>query len=77
MADDSRGASTPTPAPAPAETTDESSGVPDDRCAECGATVDRREWHPVAKARDSDGTLQLYPFCSEDCRTDWQAEHAG
>lgn len=61
------GASTPPP--------NEHNDVPDERCAACGGAIDTNDWYPVTKQRDDDGTLHIYPFCSEACRDEWLAEH--
>ncbi len=42
-----------------------------DECARCGSPVPAEEWHPVATVRDDDGTVEIYDFCSEACRTAW------
>ena len=41
------------------------------RCEYCESAIDTSDWYPVTKERDSDGSLQLYPFCSEDCQGAW------
>lgn len=41
-------------------------------CTQCGATIDRSEWHPVIVDEGDDGEFQLYPFCDETCRDEWQ-----
>lgn len=46
----------------------------DETCEYCEAAIDTSEWYPVNKQRDSDGSLELLPFCSEDCRQQWQDE---
>lgn len=46
-------------------------GSPDDVCEECGETIATNDWYPIAKERTPDGSLRLYPFCSEDCKTRW------
>lgn len=43
------------------------------RCARCGAVIDTGEWYPVRTHDDADGLLQLYSFCSHDCRQEWNA----
>lgn len=48
----------------------------DEICEYCGSAIDTSEWYPVSKQRDSDGTLELLPFCSEDCQQEWQSEQA-
>lgn len=50
------------------------SDTPDEPCEHCGATIDTSDWYPVTKERDSDGVLQFYPFCSEDCQDAWLGE---
>ncbi|WP_449272309.1 DUF7576 family protein [Halorussus salinisoli] len=45
-----------------------------DRCTRCGDDITLEEWHPVATVRDDDGTVQIYDFCCEACRTAWQDE---
>lgn len=39
-------------------------------CANCGAPIDRNEWHPV-RATTVDDEFRIYPFCSERCRASW------
>lgn len=56
-------------------TPDEQRDGGDEVCEYCGAPVDTSDWHPVSKQRDSDGSLQLILFCSEDCQEAWQDEH--
>lgn len=51
-----------------------SSDAPEDVCQRCGATIATNHWYPIAKERTSDGSLELYPFCSEDCKDRWVAE---
>lgn len=43
-------------------------------CEYCGAAIDTSNWYPVTKKRDLDGSLQFYPFCSEDCQEAWLTE---
>lgn len=54
-------------------TPDESSGRADEpkTCANCGAEIDTREWHPLATRTNDDGNLRVYAFCEEDCRDEW------
>ena len=40
-------------------------------CAYCAESIDTSEWHPVV-ARTENGEFELYPFCDEDCRDDWE-----
>jgi hypothetical protein len=47
-----------------------------EECAECGDHIPSGEWHPVATLRDGDGEMDIYDFCSEDCRSSWQADVA-
>jgi hypothetical protein len=48
-----------------------------EECAECGNPVPAAEWHPVTTRRDEDGEMEIYAFCSEGCRSSWQADVAG
>lgn len=50
------------------------SDTPDKTCVYCGAVIDTNDWYPVTKRRDSDGSLQFYAFCSEDCQAAWLDE---
>ena len=43
-------------------------------CEYCGTAIDTSDWYPVTKERDSDGSLQFYFFCSEDCQEAWAKE---
>lgn len=40
-------------------------------CEECGELIETSEWYPITSDRDDDGSLQLYPFCTEDCQSAW------
>lgn len=44
---------------------------PTDRCEECGEAIATNDWYPIAKERTPDGSLRLYPFCSEGCKISW------
>lgn len=44
-------------------------------CEHCETVIDTSDWYPVTKERDSDGSLQFYSFCSEDCQEAWATEH--
>lgn len=44
-------------------------------CEYCGTSIDTSDWYPVTKERDSDGSLHIYEFCSEDCQDEWVDEH--
>lgn len=46
-------------------------GTPEKICEYCGTAIDTSDWYPVTKERDSDGALQFYPFCSENCQDAW------
>lgn len=59
----------------PASPSNEQSGSPGEYCEYCGTAIDTRDWYPVTKARDSDGSLQLFSFCSEECHRDWFDEN--
>lgn len=39
-------------------------------CANCGASIDRNEWHPVRATTGGDD-FRIYAFCSERCRESW------
>lgn len=43
----------------------------DECCTHCGSTVDTSDWYPVTKERDEDGSLELYPFCGDECQEAW------
>lgn len=45
-------------------------------CEQCGDPIETNEWYPVTSERDEDGSLQLYPFCSEDCQSAWLDERS-
>ena len=40
-------------------------------CVTCGDAIDIESWHPVLADTDAGGTLRLYPFCTPDCRNEW------
>lgn len=46
-------------------------------CEYCGVAIDTSDWYPVTKERDSDGSLQFYFFCGEDCQEAWLGEQSG
>ncbi|QLD87491.1 hypothetical protein HWV07_07180 [Natronomonas salina] len=46
-------------------------------CEQCGDPIETNEWYPVTSDRDEDGSLQLYPFCTEDCQSTWLDERSG
>lgn len=46
-----------------------------ERCEYCGTSINTSDWYPVTKQRDSDGSIRLYSFCSEDCQDAWLDEH--
>lgn len=39
-------------------------------CANCGASIDRNQWHPV-RATTADDDFRIHAFCSERCREAW------
>lgn len=43
-----------------------------ERCAECGVSIDTTGWHLVVAHTDGDGEFQLKAFCTRDCRDAWQ-----
>lgn len=51
-------------------------GSPNDVCEYCGSTIATNDWYPIAKERTPDGSLQLYPFCCDDCKARWEAERS-
>jgi hypothetical protein len=55
-------------------TTQPSGQIPDDVCACCGTPIDTSDWYLVSKHRDSEGSLQLVSFCSEECQHDWHEQ---
>ena len=46
-------------------------------CEQCGATVDTSDWYPVTNERGEDGSVELYDFCSRECRDAWLDERSG
>lgn len=38
-------------------------------CEQCGERIETSEWYPITSDRDDDGSLRLYPFCSEACQS--------
>lgn len=46
-------------------------------CERCGTSIETADWYPIAAERDEEGYLDLYHFCSEDCRTAWPEEDSG
>ena len=48
--------------------------TPRKTCEYCGTAIDTSNWYPVIKERGSDGSLQFYTFCSEDCQEAWLTE---
>lgn len=53
-----------------ADSDDVDEGTTPVECTNCGAPIDRSEWHPV-RASTVDDEFRIYPFCSERCRTSW------
>ncbi len=39
-----------------------------DRCTHCGGSIETTAWHPVTTEVDEDGSVELYAFCSWECR---------
>lgn len=58
--------------PQAAETADGGSGAEAKTCERCGDAIETGEWYPIAAERNADGSLELYPFCSEDCQVAWR-----
>ncbi|WP_224450312.1 DUF7576 family protein [Haloprofundus salilacus] len=50
--------------------------APKKRCEYCGSPIETSEWYPVATVRDSNGELQIYSLCSDECRAAWNAERS-
>lgn len=46
-------------------------------CERCGTAIETSDWYPIAAEREADGSLDLYPFCSENCRDAWREERQG
>ena len=45
-------------------------------CEQCGEPIETSEWYPITSDRDDDGSLQLHPFCTEDCQSAWLDERS-
>lgn len=45
-----------------------------DTCAYCGDSFKPNVTYPVATRTNSDGDLEVYSFCDEDCKASWEAE---
>lgn len=56
------------------ETADGGSGAEGKTCERCGNAIETSEWYPIAAERNAEGSLELYPFCSEDCQMAWREE---
>lgn len=46
-------------------------------CDYCGGPVATDEWYPAATRHDDDGNVEIYGFCDETCREQWESERAG
>lgn len=46
------------------------------RCDHCGGPVATDEWYPAATRHDDDGNVEIYGFCDEECRKQWESEKA-
>lgn len=44
------------------------------QCTHCDEHVPAEDWHPVATVRGDDGEIAVHLFCSEECRSAWQAD---
>ncbi|WP_254863963.1 DUF7576 family protein [Halovivax gelatinilyticus] len=51
--------------------TTHTSQISAERCTQCNAPIDTGTWYPVSKDRADDGSLELYPFCGEECQQSW------
>lgn len=48
------------------------SGTIGKTCANCGASIDEYDWHPIRGREDDDGEFDLFSFCSEECVAAWE-----
>lgn len=46
-------------------------------CRRCGGAVKTDEWYPVASRTAPDGSVEIHPFCGDDCREAWIARRDG
>ena len=53
------------------------SDASDTYCEQCGDPIETNEWYPLTSDRDEDGSLQLHPFCTEECQSTWLEERSG
>lgn len=42
-------------------------------CATCDAVVEDSEWHPATTRVTETGEVVIYLFCSDACKSQWQA----
>ncbi|NHN60484.1 MULTISPECIES: hypothetical protein [Halorussus] len=42
-------------------------------CAACDAVVEDSDWHPATTRVTEAGEVVIYLFCTEGCKTEWQA----
>ena len=42
-------------------------------CATCDAVVADSEWYPTTTRVTETGAVVIYLFCTEACKTEWQA----
>ncbi|USZ68791.1 DUF2116 family Zn-ribbon domain-containing protein [Halorussus salilacus] len=52
---------------------EEATVEPVSSCDYCGGPIAADEWHPVVTRRD-DGELEIYAFCDETCREEWERD---
>ena len=45
-------------------------------CQYCGSPIDTADWYPIVTATDERGKVELYAFCTKQCRNTWRAQTA-
>ena len=45
-------------------------------CRHCGTAVKTDEWFPIASWTAPDGSVEIHPFCGDDCRDAWTERRA-
>lgn len=68
LMDEERGGSS-SPSSAPSDASSKT-------CVQCGTPIETGEWYPITADRDSEGSLRLHPFCTEDCQATWLDERS-
>jgi hypothetical protein len=41
------------------------------RCKHCGGRVETTEWYPIETVTVGDDDVELWHFCSEECRSEY------